>query len=366
MDQSIKVGSDSSIAAGAGVARGPELRTIPLDAARAEAALTAFRLSCPGLTRRNDISGLARAQDWVPVCDAAASWPAQDAQRFFATRFEAVQVSDGAAFATGYFEPEIAASRTRSSAYATPIYRRPNDLLEADLGLFSDEWQGKKIRGKVDGTRFVLYEDRAAIEQGALAGRGLELAWAADPIELFFLQVQGSGRLRLPDGSIMRIGYESQNGRDYTGIGRLLLDRGLVPSGQADMQGIVNWLRTNPEQGRAIMRENKSYVFFREVTGPGPLGAMGYQVTGQTSVAADPRFVPLGAPVILNMAHDVADGIWVAQDTGGAIKGANRFDTFWGAGAEARRVAGGMASRGQALILLPIGSFDRLAAAAGR
>jgi 3D (Asp-Asp-Asp) domain-containing protein len=213
---------------------------------------------------------------------------------------------------------------------------------------------------RVEGTNFVPYYDRTAIEQGALDGRAPVIAWAADPVELFFLQIQGSGRLRLPDGGVMRIGYATQNGRDYTGIGKLMLDRGILARGEASMQGIMAWLRANPEQGRAIMRENKSYVFFRELTGPGPLGAMGHPVTGQGSVAADPKFVPLGAPVFLSMDRQDANGLWVAQDTGGAIKGANRFDTFWGAGDEARAIAGGMAARGTAWLLLPKGTLARL------
>ncbi|PKP90731.1 MAG: hypothetical protein CVT77_14220, partial [Alphaproteobacteria bacterium HGW-Alphaproteobacteria-16] len=261
---------------------------------------------------------------------------------------------------TGYYEPEIAGSRTRRPGYETPVYGRPADLVDVDLGAFSDTLKGRSIRGRVEGTKFVPYYDRTAIEQGALAGRGLEIAWAADPVELFFLQVQGSGRLRLPDGSVMRIGYASQNGRDYTGIGKLMLDRGLLPRGQASMQGIMAWLRANPEQGREIMRENKSVVFFRELTGPGPLGAMGLPVTGQGSVAADPKYVPLGAPVFLSMDRQDATGLWVAQDTGGAIKGTNRFDTFWGAGDEARAIAGGMSARGTAWLLLPRGTLARL------
>ncbi len=313
--------------------------------------------------RRNDQSGLTRGQDWSSACAAAASWPQDSAADFFARYFEAVQVGDGKAFATGYFEPEIAASRARGGVYQTPIYRRPPDLVQVDLGQFTDSLKGKTIRGRVDGRSLVPYADRASIETGALAGRGLEIAWAADPVELFFLQVQGSGRLRLPDGSIMRIGYDDQNGRDYTGIGKLMKDRGLIQAGS--MQDIVAWLRANPEQGRAIMNENRSYVFFRELTGAGPVGAMGVAVTSEATVAADPRYVPLGAPVVLSLDRAEPEGLWIAQDTGGAIKGSNRFDTFWGAGERARAIAGGMSARGSALLLLPIGTYARLAAENG-
>ena len=285
----------------------------------------------------------------------------------FQTRFETAQVGPGQAFATGYYEPEIEGSRTRDDRHQVPVYGKPDDLIEVDLGQFADTLKGKTIRGRVAGKAFVPYYDRTEIEEGALAGHAPVIAWAADPVEIFFLQVQGSGRLRLPDGSIMRIGYAGQNGRDYTGIGALMRDRGLIAPGQLSMQGIMAWLRAHPDEGRAIMRENKSFVFFRELTGPGPVGALSVPVTPRATVAADPAFVPLGAPIWLNLdgnestGHQ-ATGLWVAQDTGGAIKGANRFDTFWGAGDEARTIAGGMAGRGQALVLLPRGTVERLAA----
>lgn len=352
--------ASATTAALAGLVAGPAIDSLPLTMAGAARALEAFRISCPSLIRRTDASGLTRGEDWRPACDAARGTQDREAAQFFARYFEAVQVADGKAFATGYYEPEIAGSRTRRPGYETPVYGRPADLVDVDLGAFSDTLKGRSIRGRVEGTKFVPYYDRTAIEQGALAGRGLEIAWAADPVELFFLQIQGSGRLRLPDGSVMRIGYASQNGRDYTGIGKLMLDRGLLPRGQASMQGIMAWLRANPQQGREIMRENKSVVFFRELTGPGPLGAMGLPVTGQGSVAVDPKYVPMGAPVFLSMDRQDATGLWVAQDTGGAIKGTNRFDTFWGAGDEARAIAGGMSARGTAWLLLPRGTLARL------
>ena len=344
----------------AGLVAGPAIERLPITAEGAARALGAFRTSCPSLVRRADSSGLTRGEDWRAACDAARSAPDRNAVAFFATYFETVQVADGKAFATGYYEPDIAGSRDRRAGYEEPIYGRPTDLVDVDLGKFSDALKGKSIRGRVEGTNLVPYHDRTAIEQGALQGRAPVIGWAADPVELFFLQIQGSGRLRLPDGGVMRIGYASQNGRDYTGIGKLMIDRGILKPGQGSMQGIMAYLRENPEQGRAIMRENKSYVFFRELTGAGPLGAMGHPVIGQGSVAADPKFVPLGAPVFLSMERRDASGLWVAQDTGGAIKGSNRFDTFWGAGDEARAIAGGMAARGTAWLLLPKGTLARL------
>jgi membrane-bound lytic murein transglycosylase A len=350
---------DGTNAAGLGIVRGPQIATLNISRQKADAAMAAFRTSCPGLLRRSDQSGLTQNTEWQASCDAVKSWSG-DAVSFFAAYMDTVQVGDGKAFATGYFEPEIAGSRTQQAGYDVPIYKRPADLIDVDLGEFSDDLKGKKIRGKVKGSNLTLYDDRAMIENGSLSARGLEIAYAADPIEFFFLQVQGSGRLRLTDGSVMRIGYDSQNGRDYVGIGKLMKDRGLLAPGESSMQGIVSWLRRNPEEGKKIMQENKSFIFFRELTGAGPLGAMGYPVVGETSVAADVKFVPLGAPVFLSLDRAEPNGLWVAQDTGGAIKGSNRFDTFWGAGDRARAMAGGMAARGSALLFLPKASVARL------
>ena len=321
---------------------------------QASRALSAFRLSCPVLVKRADASGLASGADWQPLCAEAATLAPGAATAFFRDRFDWVMVGKGEAFATGYYEPEIAGSRAQGTGFETPIYRLPADLIRCTRA------DGGEGRGRIDETgQCVLYFTRSEIEEGVLAGRGLELGWAADPIELFFLQVQGSGRVRLPDGGVMRIGYDGQNGREYVAIGRLLRERGVLPSGGAGMKEIVGWLRANPAEGRALMRENLSYIFFKELTGAGPLGALDVAVTPRGTVAADPKFVPLGAPVFLTLDRPEANGLWVAQDTGGAIKGANRFDTFWGAGAEAEVTAGGMAAKGRALILLPKGAAAR-------
>jgi membrane-bound lytic murein transglycosylase A len=264
-----------------------------------------------------------------------------------------VRVGDGKAFVTGYYEPEILGSRVKIPGYEVPIYRTPPDLIRCTRP------DGVTGRGRIgpDGI-CTLYFTRAEIEDGALAGRGLELAWAADPIDLFFLEIQGSGRLTQPDGSIVRIGYDGQNGREYVGIGRLLRERGILPAGGANMESIKAWLRANPEAGKALMRENLSYIFFKELSGA-PLGALGLPVTPRTSAAADPLFVPLGAPVFLSADRPEANGLWIAQDTGGAIKGPNRIDTFWGAGEEAVRTAGGMSAAGQGMLLLPKGAVAR-------
>jgi membrane-bound lytic murein transglycosylase A len=320
-------------------------------------ALKAFVLSCPALVRRTDQSGLTRPQDWQALCAEATVGNLASPAAFFRDRFEWVQVGEGKAFATGYYEPEIAGSRVRHAGYEIPIYRTPPDLVRCTRP------DGQTGRGRIDETGIcVLHYTRAEIEDGALANKDLELAWAADPIDLFFLHIQGSGRLKLPDGGVMRIGYDNQNGREYVAIGRLLRERGILPPGGANMAAIKNWMRSQPDGGKALMRENLSYIFFKELTGPGPLGALNLPVTPRVTVAADPLFVPLGSPVFADFDRNEADGLWVAQDTGGAIKGANRFDTFWGAGTDAERIAGGMSANGMALILLPKGTVARLEA----
>ena len=341
-----------------GKADGEMARIAPESASR---ALAAFRMSCPALLRREDLSGLTIASDWQAACDAALTANAADAPSFFRQWFTPVQIGDGAAFATGYYEPEIAGSRTPAPGFGVPVYAKPPDLIEVDLGRFDDGLKGKRVSGRVEGGMLLPYADRAAIEDGALVGRSLEIGWVADPVELFFLQVQGSGRLRLPDGNVMRLGYAGQNGRAYTSIGGLMRERGLIKPGQLSMQGLMAYLHAHPVEARAIMRENSSFVFFRELTEDGPVGALGVAVTPRSTVAADPMFVPLGAPVLLATDRSEASGLWIAQDTGGAIRGPNRFDTFWGAGAEARTIAGGMSASGTALILLPKGAAARAA-----
>ena len=311
--------------------------------------------------RRQDKSGLSQASDWQTLCNEARAVPSGSAAAFFRDRFDWARVGDGRAFATGYYEPEIAGVRTRQPGFDVPIYRTPTDLTRCTQA------DGTTGRGRLDETgACALYFTRPEIEDGVLAGKGLELAWAADPIDLFFVEIQGSGRLKAPDGTIMRIGYDNQNGRDYVAVGRLLRDRGILPSGGITRDVIINWMRAQPDGGKALMRENLSYIFFKELTGPGPIGAMNIAVTPQVTVAADPLFAPLGAPVFIDMDRNEADGLWVAQDTGGAIKGANRFDTFWGAGEAAERTAGGMSASGTALILLPQGSVARIEAAGAR
>ncbi|MGN6124380.1 MAG: MltA domain-containing protein, partial [Sphingomonas oligoaromativorans] len=238
----------------AGVRPGPSIASLPIDPVRARGALAAFRLSCPALLKRTDRSGLTRGADWQPACTAAPGWPDAQAAGFFQRYFETAEVGGGRLYATGYFEPEIAASLQQAPGYDVPIYGVPDDLAEADLGLWAADLKGRKIRGHAVNGKFVPYFDRTQIEAGAMQAHAPVLAYAADKIEFFFLQIQGSGRLRLPDGSVMRIGYAGQNGLSYTGIGKAMIAQGLITPAQGSMQGIVGWLRAHPDQADGVMR----------------------------------------------------------------------------------------------------------------
>ena len=330
------------------------------------AALAAFRASCPALVRRSDASGLTQGSDWAAPCAAAAT--TSDPRAFFRGAFVPVVIGGSTGLDTGYYEPDLLGSPTSRPGYV-PIYRRPSDLVDLDLGTFDAALAGKHVRGRIAGngagTTFVPYFDRGQIDDGALAGRGLELAWAADRDAAFFLEIQGSGRLRLADGSIVRVGYDGQNGHAYTGIGKLLRDRGALGPGQATMAGIIAWLRAHPAEGRDLLRQNRSKVFFKRLDLPadrGPPGALGVSLTARTSVAVDPAFVPLGAPLWLetSVAGAPFRTVVIAQDSGGAIKGANRLDLFWGSGDAAGAVAGGITATGDVMLLLPPVSAARL------
>ncbi len=330
----------------------------------AAAALAAFRTSCPGLVRREDLSGLTLPAEWDGPCRAAAAVAPGAESLFFHDQMVAVLVAEGKGFATGYYEPEIAASLTRQPGYEVPLYRRPADLIDVPLGDFAASLKGRTVRGRVQGNRLVPYATREQIAGGALVGRNLELAWAADAYEAFFLEIQGSGRLRLPDGRIVRIGYDGQNGRDYVAIGRLLIEQGKLERGRAGMAEILAWLRAHPDEAPAILNANPSKIFFRELKGDGPIGAMGVAVSPRVSVAADPAFMPLGAPLLvetmLSRSGQPLSQMMVAQDTGGAIKGANRIDLFLGPGAEAAADAGAQSAPAHVTLLIPRAAAQRL------
>ena len=333
-------------------------------------AFDAFLRSCarmaglPADRPMGDLREFGSAGRWQAICREAAGAKPTDAaaaRRFFEDRFRPWRAANGdeaEGLFTGYYEPELRGSRTRQGPYTTPLLKRPPDLVTVDLGAFRDSLKGERIAGRIVDGALRPYPDRAAIETGALDGRGLELLWVDDPIAAFFLHIQGSGRVVLPDGGTARVGYAAQNGHRYFAVGRDLIERGAVAKEDMSLQAIRDWMRANPDEAPALMRRNPSYVFFRELSGEGPIGAQGAPLTPGRSLAVDPRFVPYGAPVWLDADHPLTDSqpirrLLVAQDTGGAIRGPVRGDLFWGAGAEAEAAAGRMKSRGGYYLLLP-------------
>ncbi len=289
-------------------------------------ALPAFRETCPDLT----------ARDWASLCALAFDIEDAEARGYFQALFRPVLITDVAApLFTGYFEPEIDGALAPGGRYLHPIYRRPEDLPRGGPSL-----------------------TRAEIEAGALAGQGHEIAWLDDPVEAFFLQIQGSGRIRLPDGGVIRVGYGGNNGHPYRSVGQEMVRRGLVEPGRASAEVIRSWVRLNPEEGAELLRHNPSFVFFREVgevpAEAGPLGAMNRSITAGRTVAVDPALVPLGALVWLETdGAEPLRRLMVAQDTGSRVKGAQRADIFFGTGREAGRAAGSVRDGGRMLVILP-------------
>ena len=303
---------------------------------------------------------------WGRVCaDAKAVPPGDDAaaRGFFERDLQAYAIGAGGgqALFTGYYEPEVAGSRTRTGSYQTPLLGRPNDLVQADLGDFSPSLKGTTVSGRVTDGRMVPYYDRGDIDRGALDRQRLPLLWLSSPVDLFFLQIQGSGRVRLPNGQVVRVAYAAKNGRPYVAIGKLLSDRGDIPADQVTMQSVRAWLVAHPAEGRQVMEENPSYVFFRLLDNvdpnQGPPGALGVPLTPGRSLAVDRKTLPLGAPVFI-ATTDPLDGsamqkLMMAQDLGSAIDGPLRGDIFFGWGPDAEARAGRMQGRGSAFVLLP-------------
>jgi membrane-bound lytic murein transglycosylase A len=262
---------------------------------------------------------------------------------------------------TGYYEPTLHGSRTGGATFPVPLYLRPPELVEVELGRFRPDLEGKRIAGEVRDGALVPYHDRGAIEEGALAGRDLELLWVDDAVDAFFLQIQGSGLVELREGGTVRVGYAAQNGHPYYAIGRELVARGAMALDQVSMQSIAEWLRAHPAEAVDVMRTNASFVFFRELDEEGPLGSMGVVLTPERSLAIDPMYLPMGAPLWLETTLPAAAGeaapplrrLVVAQDTGGAIRGPVRGDVFWGPGERAAELAGRMRQEGRLWLLLP-------------
>ena len=323
-----------------------------------EPSLRAFLAGCPRPAPLARACELARA---VPPDDEGA------ARTFFESAFApyAIVSSQGgdSGTITGYYEPVLSASRARTEANRYPIFGVPDDLVVVDLAAVNPDVRGMRLRGRLQGRRLVPYYSRAEIES-----RGLEqapvLAWTADPVELFFLQIQGSGQLQLDDGSRMRIGYADQNGHPFRSLGRYLVERGEMTLDQASMQSIKAWAAANPAKLQEALNQNPSYVFFREIppateAASGPIGALGVPLTAGYSLAVDRRFVPLGAPVYLAtnypLSEERLERLMMAQDTGGAIRGVVRGDFYWGSGPDAGAQAGRMRNAARMWLLWPRG-----------
>ena len=326
------------------------------------AALPAFLTACGALLKKKDHQPVTNrggnteayrqyfgdVGDWRPACGAARLIePGNEAaaKTFFETWFTpylAANNDQPEGLFTGYYEPELRGSSVYSPDFPVPLYRRPGDLINVDLGLFREEWRGQRLGGRLEGTRLLPYADRAEINGGALGEQGLELVWVDDPVDAFFLHVQGSGRIVLEDGSILRVGYAGQNGHDYVSIGRQLIKRGVMEKEAVSLQTIRAWLDAHPGEAMALLEENPSYVFFQELKNSaagntGPLGAQGVPLTPGRSLAVDRLFLPLGIPLWLDTkdplnAETPLRRLVVAQDTGGAIRGPVRGDIFFGFG----------------------------------
>ena len=290
------------------------------------AALAVFRNTC----------GDMKDPDWTALCKASAD--ATNARAFFELLFRPVMITEGQeGLFTGYFEPELDGSPVPSPRYRHPVYAMPPEARR------SQPWLTR----------------RQILTGSVMQGRGLEIAWVDDPVELFFLQVQGSGRIRFPDGRVIRVGYAGANGHEYRSIGQELVRRGIYQPHQVSAQVIKNWVARSGSVGEELLYHNDSYVFFREVSevppDRGPLGAMNRSITTMRSIAVDPAFTPLGAPVWIEKdGTDPLRRLMIAQDTGSAIKGAQRADIFFGTGDEAGRKAGRVRDPGRMVVLMPI------------
>jgi len=320
------------------------------------------------------VASCARVQarpPWQSACAQARNAGSADesgARAFFESRFVAYRIvapdgsSDG--LITGYYEPVLAGRREQTAGFPHPVYGVPDDLVVVDLADVHPELRNLRLRGRLEGRRLVPYYSRAQIESSGKPLPAKALAWVADAVELFFLQIQGSGQIEFASGERARLGFAEQNGHPYRSLGRYLVERGELNLEQASMQAIKEWAVQNPGKLQAALNQNPSYVFFRELPSAaspsdGPPGALGVALTPGYSVAVDPRYVPLGAPVFLAttfpLSSDPLTRLVVAQDTGGAIRGAVRADLFWGTGPEAGAQAGRMRQQGKMWLLWPRG-----------
>jgi membrane-bound lytic murein transglycosylase A len=320
------------------------------------AAWPALRKSCEKLATRDPV--------WGDLCLAVRALETPDdvtARRFFEANFRAHRMnaeSGREGLITGYYEPVLNGSTTRNDQFRWPLYKRPDNLLTIDLASLYPELKGRPVRGRLEGNRVVPYYSRAEIGNGKNPLAGNELLWVDDPVELFILQVQGSGRVRLPDGGEVAVGYADQNGHPYRSLGGRLIELGALTREEVTLTRIRDWLAAHPEETGTLLNSNPSFIFFtqRDASLDGPLGSLGVALTPERSVAVDPAYIRLGLPVWVDTL--LPDGtplqrLALAQDTGGAIKGAVRADLFLGRGIEAGRLAGEMKQRGELYVLLP-------------
>ena len=325
-----------------------------------------MRLSLAAL--RQGCSRLQTRPEWQAICHDAATLDANDnkqIRRFFEHMFTpwSLHNADGSreGLITGYYEPLLRGSRRPDARFRYPVYGVPDDLLIVDLGEVYPQLKGLRLRGRLDGKRVLPYYDRHQIENGH-APHGKELFWVDNALDLFFLHVQGSGRIRLEDGSIVKIGYANQNGHPYRSIGKRLIEMGELAADQVSLQSIRAWAEAHPDRVPELLAHNPSYVFFRVLPDelPAPVGALGVPLTGEYSLAVDRRTIPLGLPVYLSTTWPDSDTplqrLMMAQDTGGAIKGTIRADFFWGFGDKAGELAGRMKQRGRLWVLFPRGA----------
>ncbi len=328
-------------------------------------ALVAFKLSCPRLVsgKATNVGGrVLKPDDWRPVCRAARG-PQESggAKAFFERWFVPYLVSasgktDG--LFTGYFEAELRGSRTRSATNNVPLFGMPDDLVSVDLGRFEKSLRGRRLVGRIADGKLLPYHQRGAIQQGALDGVAPVVAWVNDEIDAFLLHVQGSGRIILEEGDVLRVGFAGHNGHGYVSIGRALTDAGELAPSAASWRGIRGWIAGHPAKAEALLARNPRYIFFREISGAGPIGAQGVPLTPRRSLAVDPKYIPFGAPLWLDTVWPGSGNrplrrLMIAQDAGNAIKGPIRGDFFWGYGKDALAEAGQMKSRGRYYILLP-------------
>lgn len=333
-------------------------------------ALEAFLISCAALKDKGRASRKGRIRDALarlaPLARQARD-SADGARHFFETHFIPHRLaSDGNGFLTGYYEPELDGSLERGQGFEVPILAKPDDLVDLVDRTLHAQANAEIAAGRRDGDRIVPYYTRGEIEDGALSRRGLEIAYLRDPIDAFLLHVQGSGRVRLADGRVIRVGYAGKNGYPYTSIGGVLVSRGVAPAAEMTLDRLRAWLAEDLDRARALMRENRSYIFFRRlpegIDDAGPIGAQGVPLTEGRSLAVDASYHPLGLPIfvaseaIRHHGHDGFRRLMIAQDVGSAIRGPERGDIFWGTGKTAERLAGLTRHAGQFIVLLPKGT----------